>query len=423
MSVQSSDPVEEQYVNHPYPEPGDDLPTWLLTYNYDAYDPRLYGSLFWPEGRPRDDLNILVAGCGTMEAAVLAFQNPESRVTGIDFSQASIAHEEQLRERHHLSNLSLKAMDLLEVPTLHQSFDLIVCSGVLHHIPDPAAGLRALASVLEPSHGAMILMLYGRFARAGIYALQDAFRRMRIPRTADGVALVRSIIRRLPPHHAGRKYFEISPEMDSDAAIVDTFLHARDIAFSVPELLDFVEGNGLRFQGWLDSAAYHEKWEWLDASISERDRWAIAENLAAAITTHHFLVCRPERDKRSAVHFNGDEWLSYFPVPHPTSRPSSLGDRKYVRRSHGYDVYEFELSASEAPLFKEANGRRTISDILKHKSLLDIGKNERTALALKFYQRMHRLGHMFFSKTRAPNVPRLVRCDPFGNPMASAGSS
>ena len=127
--MSSPNPVADQYSSFPYPEPGDDIPTWLTSFNYDGYEPAKFSVKFWPEGRPKTDLNILVAGCGSMQAAVIAFNNPECRVTGIDFSDASIAHEERLRERHKLSNLLVRAMDLLEVSSLQQQFDLIMHRG------------------------------------------------------------------------------------------------------------------------------------------------------------------------------------------------------------------------------------------------------------------------------------------------------
>ena len=93
--MSSPNPVADQYSSFPYPEPGDDIPTWLTSFNYDGYEPAKFSVKFWPEGRPKSDLSILVAGCGSMQAAVVAFNNPECRVTGIDFSDASIAHEER----------------------------------------------------------------------------------------------------------------------------------------------------------------------------------------------------------------------------------------------------------------------------------------------------------------------------------------
>ena len=393
--MSSSNPVEKQYVDYAYPEPGDDIPIWQKSYNYNLYDPGLYSALYWPEGRPRSSLEVLVAGCGTMQAAVLAFNNPECKFTGIDFSQTSLAHEERLRERHKLSNLTLQKMDLRDAPKLGRSFDLIVCSGVLHHLADPGEGLRALSSVLDPTHGAMLLMLYGRLGRAGVYALQDAFRRMQVPQTAEGISLVRATIGRLPPRHPGRWYYDSSFEMKFDAAIVDTFLHPQDTAYSVQEVLDFVQGNGLKFQGWLDSGIYNQDWEGLDKNLSDLDRWSIIEDFTGRMTTHSFIVSSRERDRRSDINFEGDRWLDYYPQRHPDLSPSKFDPAKCVRGNN-----EFMTSPLENILVAEANGLRTITEILKHKIFANTTKEQRHALAQDFYKRMWRLGHIFFSAVR-----------------------
>ena len=390
--MDSSNPVERQYTQYSYPEPGDDIAAWQQSYNYDLYDPGLYSTLYWPEGRPRQALQVLVAGCGTMQAAVLAFNNPECRFVGIDFSQASIAHEERLRERHNLTNLTLRKMELQDVSTLGQSYDLIVSSGVLHHLPDPAAGLRALSSVLEPTHGVMLLMLYGRFGRAGIYELQDVFRRTKVPQSPEGVAIVRSMIQQLAPHHPARWYYEHSFEMKSDAAVVDTFLHPQDVAYSVQDVLDFVEGNGLKFQGWLDRGIYNQDWKGIDETISERDRWSIIEALDRRVATHSFMVTANSRDKRSEIAFEGNGWLDYYPLRHPKLSPSSFDPRKCVRGSQ-----EFIVSPLEETFLAKADGAHTVAEILKNKELAKIEATHRRSLALEFYRRMWRSGHMFFS--------------------------
>ena len=390
--MDSSNPVEWQYTQYSYPEPGDDIAAWQQSYNYDLYDPGLYSPLYWPEGRPRQALHVLVAGCGTMQAAVLAFNNPECRFVGIDFSPASIAHEERLRERHNLTNLTLHRMQLQEVSTLGQSYDLIISSGVLHHLPDPGAGLRALSSVLEPTHGVMLLMLYGRFGRAGVYELQDAFRRMKVPQSPEGVAIVRSTIQQLAPHHPARWYYEHSFEMKSDAAVVDTFLHPQDVAYSVQDVLDFVEGNGLKFQGWLDQGIYNQDRKGLDESISDRDRWSIIEAFDGRMTTHSFIVTANSRDKRSEIAFEGSGWLDYYPLRHPKLSPSAFDPRRCVRGSH-----EFIVSPLEETFVAKADGAHTVAEILKNKELAKIEAPRRRSLALEFYGRMWRFGHMFVS--------------------------
>ena len=387
-----SSPVEEQYSRYSYPEAGDDIPTWLKSWNYDPYDPSLCEALYWPEGRPRSDLQVLIAGCGTMQAAVLALKNPQCKFTGIDFSRTSIAHEESLCERHNLRNLTLRRMDLRDVAKLGISFDLIISSGVLHHLVDPGEGLRALALALEPSHGVMLIMLYGRMARIGVYALQDAFRRMRVPQTPEGVKFVRATIQRLPPRHPGRWYFETSPEMNSDAAVVDTFLHTQDIAYSVQDVLEFVEKNNLKFKGWLDNGIYNQDLEGMDQNIVDRDRWSIIENITASIPQHRFMVSLPGRDNRSDVIFDGDHWPNYFPLRHPELRPSEFDPNKSVRGKQ-----EFVVSPIENNLLAMANGRQTIGKILKHKAFAKMAVEQRRSMSNEFYKRMWQHGHMFFS--------------------------
>lgn len=386
------DPVEQQYSQYSYPEPADDIPTWLQTWNYDPYDPSLFSPLYWPEGRPRANLEILVAGCGTMQAAVLAFKNPACRITGVDFSSASIAHEARLRERHDLKNLLLEKMDLRDLPKLGRSFDLIVSSGVLHHLADPQEGLRALAGVLEPLHGVMLIMLYGRFARTGVYALQDAFRRMRLSQSPEGIEVVRSTIQRLPPRHPARWYFDSSPEMNSDAAIVDTFLHSQDTAYSVADVLDFVRNNGLVFKGWLDAALYNQDVVGLAPDMADEDRWSIVEILTGLLPQHCFMASLPSRDPRSVISFASEHWLDYVPQRHPQLRPSNFEQFKIVRGKN-----EFIASPLEFVLVGEANGSQPISGILKHKALAKLAFAERKNRAKEFYRRMWRQGHMFFS--------------------------
>ena len=55
-------------------------------------------------------------------------------------------------------------MDLLSVSDLGVLFDVIECSGVLHHMEQPADGLSALVQQLKPG-GYIKLGLYSEIAR------------------------------------------------------------------------------------------------------------------------------------------------------------------------------------------------------------------------------------------------------------------
>jgi len=55
----------------------------------------------------RTDLDVLVAGCRHHGAACYALLNPHWPGGGIDVSQAALAHEQRLKDRHKLDNLTL----------------------------------------------------------------------------------------------------------------------------------------------------------------------------------------------------------------------------------------------------------------------------------------------------------------------------
>ena len=78
-------------------------------------------------------------------------------MTAIDISETSLRHTRDLQRKHHLKNLELHQLPIERVREIGRSFDLVVCTGVLHHLPDPDRGLRAIRDVLRPS-GAMRLM-------------------------------------------------------------------------------------------------------------------------------------------------------------------------------------------------------------------------------------------------------------------------
>ncbi len=94
----------------------------------------------------REDISILVAGCGTSQAAKHAMRWPAARVTGIDFSETSVRCTEELKRKYQLDNLQVRQLPLERARELETSFDQIVCTGVLHHLPDPDAGLGLCAT-------------------------------------------------------------------------------------------------------------------------------------------------------------------------------------------------------------------------------------------------------------------------------------
>src|SRR5271165_5676625 len=100
--------VSAFYETHPYPPPVDDLVAYRRS--WDDRRRRADAHLFWPADPYRDDRSILVAGCGTTQAAHYALRWPRAHVVGIDVSAHSIAFTQELKRTHALENLDVRQL-------------------------------------------------------------------------------------------------------------------------------------------------------------------------------------------------------------------------------------------------------------------------------------------------------------------------
>ena len=298
-----SDIVAQQYERWMYPKPIPDLQAWTAD-NWEWFDPSHAHRIFWPDRSYKPDLDILVAGCGSNQAAVFALNNPKASVVAIDVSRPSLENHRRLRDRHGLRNLDLRLLPIEEVHTLSREFDLIVSSGVLHHLADPVRGLRSLAGCLKPD-GVAALMLYARYGRIGVEMLQSVFRDLGLGQDESSVRIVRDALEGLPGDHPVASYLQIAPDLKYDAGLVDTFLHGRDRSYTVEDCLGLVASAGLSFQDLFFKAPYHPP-PWAAgpffaevAAQAPTRQWSIMERVQFNNGCHFFMACRPDRPRET----------------------------------------------------------------------------------------------------------------------------
>ncbi len=89
---------------------------------------------------------VLDAGCGMGRHLYYAAQHADE-VIGLDFSRAVDAAHKNTR---HLNAAHVVQADLLHAPFRPETFDIIYCLGVLHHLPNPEEGLFSLLKHLKP---------------------------------------------------------------------------------------------------------------------------------------------------------------------------------------------------------------------------------------------------------------------------------
>lgn len=183
---------------------------------------------------------------------------PDAQVTGIDFSATSLSRTEDLKRKHDLKNLQVLQLPVEQAGKLGRSFDQIVCTGVLHHLVNPGAGLSALRSVLKPD-GAVHLMVYAPYGRTGIYMLQDFCRRLGISASDEAIRDLVVALRELPPGHPMETILRVAPDFENEAELADALLHPQDRAYSVPQFFDFLHRAGLAFGRWTRQAPYSSR--------------------------------------------------------------------------------------------------------------------------------------------------------------------
>ena len=101
---------------------------------------------------------VFEAGCGKGRHSVAAASWGVERLFSVDLSSAVYL---AARNASDIPNAHFLQADLLHTPFPDNSFDIVFCVGVLHHLSDPKAGLEELWRVLKPG-GKICLWVYAK---------------------------------------------------------------------------------------------------------------------------------------------------------------------------------------------------------------------------------------------------------------------
>ena len=404
-----SEDVRNFYEKMPYPGPVADLDRERKLYANPGHR-RAQFHQTWPTEQARGSLDILVAGCGTSQAARYALREPDARVTAIDISQTSLHHTRDLQQKYDLKNLELRQLPIEDVRQLAHSFDLIVCTGVLHHLPDPDLGLRALRDVLRPQ-GAMRLMVYGRYGRAGIYMMQEYCRLLDVGATEDDLRDLGAMLAALPADHPISVVLRKAKDFRKPDAMADALLHPQDRAYTVPELYAWLDRCNMSFGRWIDQAPYLVQCGAIArsphaariVSLPPRLQHAAVELLRGTMVSHSFIAYRDDRPHESQpITFAGSGWRDYVPIELPWTvcvrerlPPGSVA--VLINRAHTFTDLILPVDAFEDQLLGAIDGKRTLSEIIQ--SATRRGVDERRVV--RFFERLWQYDQVVFDASRA----------------------
>ena len=408
MSSKSSkaDAVRDFYTNHPYPPPLKNLdhivPMWQ-----DENVHRAEYHLLWPDKEYRADFDVLVAGCGTWQAARFALTHPGARVVGIDVSPTSLEHTERLKRKYNLTNLETRQLTIENAGELDQRFDHIICTGVLHHLVDPGGGLRVLRSLLA-TEGVMYLMLYAPYGRTGVKMLQEYCRRLGIGTSRQEINDLTAMLTALPQHHPLLLMLRGSRDGLNADALTDALLNPRDRTYSVSELFDFIESNDLMWRRWYWQAPYLPQCGAIAttphasklAALPEREQYIEMELWRGLITNHDFLVRRSDaNNERAKVCFDDERHLNYVPIRRTWTMcveqdlpPGAAG--RLLNRTHLFHDLVLIIDEQEKRMYEAIDGRRSISEIVD-------GSKGAPETARNFFEKLWRYDQVVFDTSKA----------------------
>ena len=192
-------------------------------------------------------LQVLIAGCGTGIQILEASRYFNCEITAIDLSSSSISYAKRKVEEYGMENVHFKEMDLLELNQLNKKFDLIECSGVLHHMQDPDKGLLNLIESLN-NKGFMKLGLYSKYAREKILIAKELIKTKGIKPTIHEIRKFRFDV--LNGELTNLNEITDWSDFYSTSMCRDLCFHSQEKCFSLPEIKKLLDKFNLEFLGF-----------------------------------------------------------------------------------------------------------------------------------------------------------------------------
>ena len=268
----TSKSVQMQYEENPYPR-------WqaLTRAGKQSIEERLQR---WCPGyaapaQLRGRLRVLIAGCGTgMDAIDTALHLQDAEITAVDLSRASLAYAMRKAGEYALENIRFRQEDILEIGAGAEPFHVINCTGVLHHMRDPGAGLHRLVRLLM-SGGLIRLALYSKLAREPLMRARDVIRAMGFGSGEDDI---RSFRQRVLEEGASGPLAELMGSTDffSSSECRDLVFHVQETQLTLPEISALLENHGLEFLGFeltIPEVAQAFRRDYPHAALTDLEAW------------------------------------------------------------------------------------------------------------------------------------------------------
>ena len=154
---------------------------------------------------------------------------------GLDATLSSLYLADQFLDREQSPNCGFIHADLFENIFEQEIFDIVFCSGVLHHTENTKGGLKHIAGWAKQD-GLIIVGLYNKFGRLRTNFRQWIFKKL------GGGDFAQKIVVLLDPYLRRRKWDD-----KAKAWFQDQYEHPVETKHSMDEVLEWFDENDIDF--------------------------------------------------------------------------------------------------------------------------------------------------------------------------------
>ena len=359
--------VKDQYEAYPYPERDPKDEAKRLISGSPSHPLEIDHFVFAGQRDWSKPLRVLVAGGGTGDgliqlAQMLTQAGKNYEITYVDLSRASRKVAEARAKARKLRNIEFVTGSLLDAATFGE-FDYIDCCGVLHHLPDPAEGFRALRAALAPD-GGLGFMVYAPYGRSGVYPLQEAFGALYTGLSPqERLKAARKLVTALPEGHPFKGNPNLGDHHDSDAGFYDLLLHSQDRAFHVQQLAEVLEQTGWELSGFTMPALYDlARITTVPENLDTVQAMTIAEKLRGTIKTHVGYAL-PAGEGRIPASGKNRALVPHLKGVQAAALAQAIAQGQSPKLNFAGITAQLNLPKSCAPLIAAIDGRRSLVEI------------------------------------------------------------
>lgn len=179
--------------------------------------------------------NILEVGSGTCQLSVYLALKTRSKIFALDATKKSLELGENFSTKFNIKNINFINANIFDDIFEEETFDLIWCSGVLHHTEDAYLGFKKILKYLKPN-GYIIIGLYNKIGRQRTYLNKLIFKIL----GKKALLKIDPILRELNK----------KPTENKDKLVAwfrDQYLHPLETAHSYIEILNWFKKNKVDF--------------------------------------------------------------------------------------------------------------------------------------------------------------------------------